>query len=324
MKKMRNKSKIAIALFLSLSFAVSLFAVLPTAKGVIAVPDRPTGAYISVNPPLIGINQPLTVNAWVYPQASGPQYELGYSYPMIFHNLTVTFTRPDGSKDTFMPLHGSWKGLGLKPGETDESGCTWFFYKANQLGTWSVSLSFPGETYYALNWSVYYKPSTSRTISFEVQEDNVQIGFPPVQLPTGYWERPISAENREWSQVSGSMLSPVGSEPWTYFNPYSAAPNSAHILWTNEVSFGGLIGGEYGGQSGPAGGGSPGIICNGRVYYNQPTATGTQMRCVDLRTGEVIWQTPGSISAGQISSVEYTVGLGTGIYTATPAPYLWE
>src|SRR3990170_4961522 len=106
MKMLRNKSKVAIALFLSLSFAVSLFAVLPTAKGVIAVPDRPTGAYISVNPPLIGINQPLTVNAWVYPQASGPQYELGYSYPMIFHKIKETLTRQDGSKEIFMPLIG--------------------------------------------------------------------------------------------------------------------------------------------------------------------------------------------------------------------------
>src|SRR3990170_899426 len=271
---MRNKSKVAIALFLVLSFAVSMFAVLPNAKGVIAVPDRPTGAFISTNPDLIGINQELTVNLWVYPSPNGPNFEMGRTYPMIFHNIAVTFTMPDGSKDTFMPLHGSYEALGLKPGDADEVGTMWFLYKPNQIGAWSVSFSFPGETFTLLNYSVYYEPSTSRTITFVVQEDAVQIGLPPVPLPTGYWERPINAENREWSQISGAWLGERLGTTTSFdrFQPYSTAPNSAHILWTNEVSFGGLIGGEWGSISGAAGGGDPGIIVNGRVYYNILTA----------------------------------------------------
>src|SRR3990170_8280956 len=155
MKMLRNKSKVAIAILLLLSFAISMFAVLPTVKGQITkVPDRETGAYISVNPHLIGINQELTVNLWVYPSPDGPHGEMsnlltGYGglIGMHFRNLTVTFTRPDGSKDTFMPLHGSASGLGLKPGETDEVGGIWFYYKPNQLGNWSLSFSFPGDTY---------------------------------------------------------------------------------------------------------------------------------------------------------------------------------
>src|SRR3972149_1789898 len=97
-----KKLKIAIALFLSLSFAVSMFAVLPNAKGVIAVPDRPTGAYISTNPDLIGINQELTENLWFSPSPAGRKVELGRLFPGVFTGLAITFARPDGSKDTFM------------------------------------------------------------------------------------------------------------------------------------------------------------------------------------------------------------------------------
>src|SRR4030066_373207 len=255
-----KKLKIAIALFLSLSFAISLFAVLPTAKGVIAVPDRPTGAFISTNPDLIGINQELTVNLWVYPSPNGPNFEMGRTYPMIFHDIMVAFTRPDGSKDTFMPLHGSYEALVLKLGETDEVGTMWFLYKPNQIGAWSVSFSFPGETYTLLNYSVFYKPSTSRTITFEVQEDAMQLGLPPVQLPTGYWERPINAENREWSSIAGDWLRAADGPGlpgiYTNFNPYTTAPNSAHILWKLDdvgAAPGVIAGGAYGSLSYSAG-----------------------------------------------------------------------
>ena len=32
------------------------------------------------------------------------------------------------------------------------------------------------------------------------------------------------------------------------YNPYTTAPNTAHILWTKPVAFGGTIGGEFGGS----------------------------------------------------------------------------
>src|SRR4030065_1839547 len=103
-----KKVKIAIALCLTLSFAVSMFAVLPAAYGLYtAVPDRATGAYISTNPDLIGISQDLTVSLWVYPSPTGPHFEMGRGAGSIlntFQDIAVTFTRPDGSKDTFIAL----------------------------------------------------------------------------------------------------------------------------------------------------------------------------------------------------------------------------
>ena len=32
------------------------------------------------------------------------------------------------------------------------------------------------------------------------------------------------------------------------YNPYTTAPNTAHILWTKPEAFGGTIGGEFGGS----------------------------------------------------------------------------
>src|SRR3989304_2538817 len=83
-KKERRKMKIkkehlsaAIAIALMLTIAATLMTCLPAANAVTAVPDRPTGAYISTNPDLLGLGQELTVNMWVYPSPNGPNQEMG-------------------------------------------------------------------------------------------------------------------------------------------------------------------------------------------------------------------------------------------------------
>src|SRR4030067_2466192 len=138
MKMLRNKSKVAIAILLMLSFAISLFAVFPSVHA--AQIRRKTGAYITVNPKTVGMGQTLTVNAFILPSPGGPQYEW---FDYVFHDLTVTFTRPDGTTCRFMPQEP-----GLEAGQTEMgSGFIYFYYKPNAVGTWSVKISFPGETY---------------------------------------------------------------------------------------------------------------------------------------------------------------------------------
>jgi len=335
---MSNKSIISnkilgdrsVGIILILLFAVSAVVIaVPIANSaLIAVPDRNTYAYISVNPPLIGAGQPLLVNLWVYPSPNGPNFEMGsaivnssdptHAYQGLhYNNITCTFTRPDGSKDTFMPLDGSANPLGLIAGMSEEVGTMWFLYYPTQVGKWSLSFSFPGQSYVYLNYSVYYKPSVSQTITFTVQKDVVQIGLPPVSLPTGYWTRPINGELREWSQISGDWIPRF--TPGN-FNPYTTAPDTAHILWTQETALGGLAGGIYGGYSYAGGGGTPSLIMFGRVFFTIATATGTQTRCVDLRTGEIIWQYLGTISDGQIQSPSSST---TAEFSGSPAPWLW-
>jgi len=75
-------------------------------------------------------------------------------------------------------------------------------------------------------------------------------------MPTEYWTRPIYAENTNWYSIAGNWLGLAASTFATTgmrtingnYNPYTEAPNTAHLLWTKPIAFGGTIGGEYGGE----------------------------------------------------------------------------
>ena len=88
------------------------------------------------------------------------------------------------------------------------------------------------------------------------------------------------------------------------FNPYSEAPNSAHIMWVKQNSFGGQVGlpvsgdqeSQYTSTSILYNQFEP-IILNGIIYYklypNTPTSPSSAdtpgINAVDLRTGQLIW-----------------------------------
>jgi len=350
-KNIVNKKLIAtITLILTLTFT-TIVTFLPAASAqIISVPDRPTGPMLSVNPTVIGVNQPLTVNIQIYPTISGPNTEMGsYSgygrhairyenatgydgnplYGLHYENVTATFTRPDGSKDTFMPLDGSFMAINTLPGMTEETGGLWFIYYPQQIGEWTVQYSFPGQIFTILNYTVKYLPSTSRVVKFTVQADPVRIGLDPVELPTGYWTRPISPNNREWWEIGGDWLT---NTHFGNFNPYTAVPESAHILWkmagTGVAGIAGGMAGNYaysaGGFSGYAGGG-PAInyIWGGRIYYTYTTPTdGSHIVCADQYTGETIWERPGSISLMYLVGTVATTSAS--IYSGSPFVELWS
>ena len=87
--------------------------------------------------------------------------------------------------------------------------------------------------------------------------------------------------NSNWNTISGNWLGTeaftnggLGYNCSTNFNPYTTAPNSAQILWTKPVGFGGLIGGEYGGtassnfySTGQYEAYFKAVIMNGILYY---------------------------------------------------------
>src|SRR3990172_7890750 len=96
---------------------------------------RVTSTTISVVPPVIGVNQDLTVNMFIWPPPSPPDYYARTTavQDMYFEGVMVTFTRPDGSKDTFLPQNPSLKETGRPiPGRTESTGGTYFYYKPNQ------------------------------------------------------------------------------------------------------------------------------------------------------------------------------------------------
>ena len=83
--------------------------------------------------------------------------------------------------------------------------------------------------------------------------------WPLTSLPTDYWTRPVHFENRAWWPILGAYP-PYGvvggGSTWpadtnTYmsnynFVPYVQAPNTAHIVFKQQVALAGMIGGTAG------------------------------------------------------------------------------
>ena len=88
-----------------------------------------------------------------------------------------------------------------------------------------------------------------------------------------------------------------------YCGPFVTAPNTAHIVWRQQLALGGLIGGEAGQYSIQASAGTPSVIYLGRCYQTQtvpingvPTSCAV---CYDLQTGQQYYAIP--ISQGGVT-----------------------
>lgn len=268
--------------------------------------------YLSFSPNPIGIGQPLLVNLWMQPPTHVSRQLKGF---------VVTFTKPDGTKDVISPID-SYKG----------DTTAWFTYTVDQVGKWTVKLDFPGAYFPAGNYSVdagtfvgaqtvsftqsvYYKPVSTAEQELEVQQDMVS-SWPPAPLPTDYWTRPISPENREWWPITGNYPStgvlgggaywPAGTNSYMSnynFVPYVQAPSTAHVVWKRQGSISGLIGGTEDQKSLSAGGGNPSVVYAGRCYQTRTkmlNGVPTSMwECYDLRTGQLYWEQPVPLAVTQ-------------------------
>jgi len=327
MKKLQNKTKIAtITLILVLTVA-ALITYLPTVNAYAF--NFETFAFLTVSPNPIGVGQTGLIIMWLDKM---PPLGITGSWGASWANYTVTVTKPDGNTQTLGPFN------------SDPVGSRFATYLPDQLGTYTFQMSFPGQTVAAHD--AYYKPSTSPKVELTVQQEPI-LGFPSAELPTDYWQRPIEAENREWYTISGNWL---GTSKRTFgasgynasanadtsgtFNPYTKAPNTAHIVWTRPLIFGGLIGGEFGGTGTSSyytgreyeSKFTPPVIMQGRLYYNQllgatahsAVSYSAGVHCIDIRTGEELWfQNDTLITNGQIYNYKSPNQYG-GI------PYLWD
>jgi outer membrane protein assembly factor BamB len=316
LKKNSNGRKLSTIVFIFLlaaSCMTTLNSTVSAQDDYIQMPDRVTKTEVAVTPTLVGLGQEVLINIMTYPAPNGPTYEAQSLVPGLtggFSNITITITHPDGTKETFMPIDETLEQCGISiPGQAQIVGHLQFRYKPTAVGNYSLSASFPGETYTTDNQSpvikakVYYKPSSSTfDTTFAVQEEIVLAGqlngYPWSPLPNDYWENPVSTNNREWYAISGDWVQDRYNVIGTNYNPYSTAPNSPHILWANQVWSSGLIGGDWGSlpyASGVAGAG--GIVLDGKIY--QQSAKSGYFDCIDLRTGELLWSAPGSINKAQ-------------------------
>ncbi len=266
-----------------------------------------TYVYLSVVPSPVGVGQQVIVTTWIAP------YPTSYADD-AFHGVTVTITKPDGTSETRGPFN-------LLVVENSQH---WFAYTPTTVGNYTFKASYPGETRPAGQFSSAESPTTT----LAVQQEPIQY-YQDTPLPTNYWTRPINAQNRLWASIAGDWLMPaysltyrsVDGVSYGALNPYSEAPLAPHVMWTNEITSGGLVGGDLGDLgyfSGPSYSSlfSPPIIMNGKIYYSKSPG----IACVDLRTGKELWRNTAisGLVCGQVYNAQkysYT--------TAGCLSYLW-
>lgn len=334
--KLRNKTlskihtnRLPFAAVLVPMLVSSAFLAISTANARTPPIDVPTYAYMQAYPNPIGVNQPMYLFGWldkVPPTASG-------IYGDRWENLSIEITKPDGSTEKLTSI------------TSDPVGTVFQIYTPNQVGTYTFQMSFPGQTLAGSNpapsqtdisrTSVfigdYFMPSISNKISVTVQNEPIQSTYTPV--PTDYWTRPINNINKGWGNIAGNWLG-TGS----IINLYSTAPETAHIMWTKPITFGGTVGGNFADNAYYTGNSyesywSPPIIMNGVLYYNKATPPIYGFTAVDLRTGKELWYQNGSgpmqVSGGFLKQNYPQLSFGQLLNYNSPnqhgvIPYLWS
>ncbi len=310
-KIQRNKTIITATLILMLSVA-SLMVCISTAS---AATNYPTYAFLVVSPDPVGVGQ--TATAIMFLNIAPPSTQGMYSWT----NYTLTMTKPDATTKVFT----------LK---SDSAATAYVEFTPDIVGTYAFSFSFGGQS--TPNGD-YFMPSTSDSKSITVQQQYAPV-WTETPLPTDYWTRPINAQNRLWSSISGNWLYPA-----RFPNPvnlYSTAPNSSHIVWRKQIQIGGLLGGEfdttqyYINQPYEASF-TPPIIISGVLYYKTAMSPKYGFTAVDLRTGETLWyqnstvfnQPPPNVFQGGTVYSQITLGQVLDFESGSQyggIPFLWD
>lgn len=305
----------------------------PLQSGVTVARQTATRAFLSFRPVVVGVGQEVLVNMWINPP-------LPSNNILIPDGFVITITKPDGTKDV--------RTISSEPA----TAANWFTYIPEVVGEFTIKFEFigtyfPAGRYYngkiVTNMSgsnleyggsdnvfneCYYKPSSTQEQKLTVQADMVWSW--PLALPTDYWTRPASMNNRGWWPILGNWpgtgyvgfdyanwdtLYPGTTKqelPSADFTPWVQAPNTAHIVWKRLGAVAGLIGGpagQYGTTSSP---GFPSLIYAGRCYQTVTQANGTSVaQCYDLRTGEIYYEIPGGITPNLIAYVDPVPNLET-------------
>jgi hypothetical protein len=310
--KLRRKQIItAIALILVLPIA-SLMATTSIARGQSSNPIVQTTAFLAVEPNPVGVGQTVVISDWIEP--------LEPTANDLSHGFTVNITSPSGIVTTYANRTSF-------PGAYD-----YILYTPAAVGTYQIKFFYPGELFTSKNLT--YTASTSQTVNFTVQQSPVQ-SYPDVPIPTNYWTRPINAQFRTWTPISGDWLFTAynssfnsGTDTVAAQNPYSQSVLAPHIMWTAPVGEEG--GGIAGGQFGDAGTFYPGnayepllippLVMNGVMYYDTyQFGEFPGFTAVNLRTGQQLYQNPNyTINFGMEYNFESANQFGI------VGPYLWQ
>ena len=179
------------------------------------------------------------------------------------------------------------------------------------------SATIPSNSVYAgqiYTWSGVYQNDTmapaNATTTLQVVQDPLPAPIGSYPLPTEYWTRPIEGQNTFWFAISSNWLNApwirsgttvTGGAGYGRYQPDGTAPNSAHVMWTKALQFGGIVGGNdtnVPGETYYMGGSynvrfSSAIVMQGNIYYQESYGNGGgggEYVAVNLQTGEELWR----------------------------------
>ena len=279
---MKNKTKIStIAIILVLTISALIVAI-PTAT---AQNTQTTYPFLGVVPNPVGVNQVVLFHVGIFQQLSSAQ--------MGWTDMSITIERPDGQTDTI---------TGIK---TDSTGGTGKTYTPTMTGSYICKAHFPeqvieaGKTAPGIAMGTIMLASESAEVELVVQADPIPY-YPDSPLPQEYWTRPIDAQLREWSAVTGNWLQASLTSPQVLAGN-AEAPESAHILWTKEVYIGGIAGMEDTGNEQPYWSFSHGDAYEGKwtnriiidgilIYCHRTNDRPLYYTALEVRTGKELWK----------------------------------
>jgi hypothetical protein len=308
MKLSRNKSKLStLALILLLTISTILIA-LPSTNAQESVYPYP---YINAVPNPVTVDTPTLFHTGsMYPTPMAMSGWVG---------LTVEVKLPNGETEI------------LGPADTDKTGGTGVKYTPPMVGEYKARTHFPEQVKTAADSytgpaGTIIEDSYSEWLDLVVIEEQLEY-YPGHSLPEEYWTRPIDGQIREWYTIAANWLEcspPTAANPTSMNAPYNDyAPESAHILFREPMTMGGLAGGTMGEQGfeqgdayvGKFGGqgmyGSQGpVIIGGIIFYNQFESNGGSaveqwVNAVDLHTGEMLWSKPLTTPDGAVHRLSF-------------------
>ncbi len=292
----KNKTSIAITILMTLTIAVTLVA-LPVANAHDPPWTIASYAYIVPAPNPVGVGQTAAIIMWI----DTPLPNSAVQNDVRRHDYKLTITKPDGSTEVI-----TW------PVVDDTTSVQAYQYTPDAVGVYTLKFEYAQQVYRFTDTNLAYTNDTfsaaSKTTTLTVQEEPLPAATSSYPLPAEYWTRPIEGQNTDWYTVSSNFL----GRPYTpgagagygmpgNIQPYGPAPNSAHVMWTKPIQYGGVVGGEGVGINGNVfyTGGSYNVrysnplIMYGTLYYQEPygnSGSGGAYVAVDLRTGAELWR----------------------------------
>jgi hypothetical protein len=300
--QMKKDKTIAILIALFLTFSMTASIVLQPTVSAHSPPWKiQSFPYLTVAPNPVGVGQKAAIYMWVDQPLPGASL----ANDIRRSGYTLTITAPDGTVST-----QTWATI------SDSTSIQSYYMTPTQVGNYTFVFNYAGQTY---TWTTgtpgvntaytndTFAAATSRTVTLTVQQEPIPETLNNLPLPTEYWTYPIEGQNSNWYSIASNWLSTPyvpgsGSAfgiPGAY-QPYGSAPNSAHIMWTKPIQYGGVAGGNatnVPGESYYQGGSynvrfSNPIIMQGTLFFQLPygnSGSGGAYVAWDLKTGQMLW-----------------------------------